>query len=138
MRLVDVYSVDREVASDILWMLLSERPPEANISHQQMPTLTEHLAFIEGRPYFVWYLVDVGEDRHVGAVYLTRMREIGVGILRRYRGNQYGRSAVHMLMERHPGRFLANVAPANYESQSMFLDMGFRMISQTYERRARA
>lgn len=130
MRLVDVYTVPE--AADVLWSLLHERTADVNISHKRMPTLAEHEAFIASNPYFVWYLIDVGEEDFVGAVYLTRLREIGVGVLKRYHGFQYGRSAVRMLMEQHPGKFLANVNPANYRSASMFRELGFKQLQVTY------
>jgi RimJ/RimL family protein N-acetyltransferase len=132
MKLLDVYS-DLDAAEPILWQLLQERPPEANISHRKMPSWNEHLAFIAGKPYAHWYLIDVGETDYVGAAYLTHAREIGIGILNRYQGFQYGRTAVKLLMERHPGRCLANVAPTNYKSQQMFRDLGGKVIQFTFE-----
>lgn len=131
MRLVDVYSVPD--AADVLWALLAERTPQTNISHREMPTVEQHHAFIASRPYEAWYLVDVGEASYAGAVYLTKQREIGVGVLRRYAGFHFGRTAVRMLMEAHPGRVLANINPQNFTSVAMFLDLGFRQLQVTYE-----
>lgn len=133
MKLVDVYTVLPD-ATDILWALLTERTPEMNISHRHMPTLAEHQAFIASKPYQAWYVIDAGEERYIGAAYLTRQREIGIGILKRYRGMGYGRLATLMLMERHRGgRFLANIAPRNFSSQAMFQDLGFNLLQHTYE-----
>lgn len=132
MRLVDVYTVPD--AADILWTLLSERTPDASISHKAMPTPEGHQAFVARRPYAAWYLIDVGADYFVGAVYLTHQREIGIAILRRFRGFGYGRMATLALMDKHgPGRYLANVAPRNFVSQAMFTDIGARLIQYTYE-----
>lgn len=128
MRLVDVYSVDE--ASDVLWALLSERTPEMNISHRAMPSPKQHCDFIASRPYMHWYLIDVGS--YAGAVYLTHAREIGVGVLKSYRGQHYGVNAVRMLMQKHPGRFLANVNPANARSLQLFQNLGFRQLQVTY------
>lgn len=129
MKLVDVYTA--EEASDILWALLAERTPEANISHQGMPSPKRHREFVASKPYLHWYLIDVGA--YAGAVYLTHSREIGVGVLNRYRGHRYGVNAVRMLMQQHPGRFLANINPRNVDSIQMFLDLGFRQLQVTYE-----
>ena len=138
MRLLSVYSRD---ASDVLWQLLSERTPEQSISHKRMPTREQHLSFIESRPYLYWYLVEVAVDcvddvaldvRNVGAVYLTKQREIGVGILKQYRGNGYGVKAVKALMARHPGSFLANVNPKNDLSAALFTSMGFKHVQNTF------
>jgi RimJ/RimL family protein N-acetyltransferase len=133
-RLIDVYQGPAGHA--VLWQLLSERTPEVNISHKAMPTWEQHVAFVASKPYAHWYLVDAGEDDFVGAVYLTHQREIGVGILKRFHGHQYGRNAVKLLMERHPGRFLANVSPQNFTSQRMFREMGFQILQFTYELKA--
>lgn len=132
MRLVDVYAVLPD-AVDLLWQVLKESPREANISHQAMPTLDEHANFIASHPYAAWYLVDVGADYYAGAVYLTQDREIGIRILKRFRGFGYGRMATMALMDKHgPGRYLANIAPRNFVSQAMFQDIGFRVIQHTY------
>lgn len=128
MKLIDVY--DDERAGDILWRLLSERTPEQSISHRAMPSPAQHRAFIASRPYLAWYLVeDQGQIR--GACYLSQQREIGVFIFKGMRG--YGRRAVRLLMETHPGRFLANVNPENIASARLFESVGFRHVQDTYE-----
>jgi RimJ/RimL family protein N-acetyltransferase len=141
MRLLDVYG--NPAAEALLFKLLQERTPEQSISHKAMPTPEEHRAFIASRPYEAWYLVEAAVDivdcvalitELVGAVYLTRQREIGVGILKQYRGNGYGKHAVKAVMQRHPGaRFLANINPQNEASREMFKSLGFRHIQETYE-----
>ena len=68
MRLVSVYDADSEVAATVLWDLLVSRPAIANISHKVMPTWGQHLAFIDGRPYSVWYLIEVPSCGFVGAI----------------------------------------------------------------------
>jgi RimJ/RimL family protein N-acetyltransferase len=132
MRLLDVYS-DLDASEPLLWQLLGERTPEMNISHRAMPSWNDHLAFIASKPYAHWYLIDVGETDYVGAVYLTKQREIGIAILKRFQGFKYGPTAVRMLMERHPGKFLANVAPKNYKSQQMFRELGGEVVQFTFQ-----
>lgn len=132
MRLLDVYAVPG--AESYLWRLLSERTPEQSISHKAMPTWDEHVSFIESRPYEAWYLIEAVLENvddvalHteiVGATYLSKQREIGIGIFSQYRGNGYGKHAVRTLMARHPGRFLANINPANEPSIQLFRSLGF-------------
>jgi RimJ/RimL family protein N-acetyltransferase len=129
MRLVDVYTEPE--SNDFLWRLLAQRPQQANISHRKMPTWQEHCDFVDSRPYLYWYLIDCGD--YVGAVYLSKQREIGIGVLAQFWGHGYGKSAIQMLMAKHPGKFLANVAPGNRVSIELFADMGFRHIQNTYE-----
>jgi RimJ/RimL family protein N-acetyltransferase len=129
MKLIDAYGHPQ--TEDILWGLLFERTPQQSISHKRMPTVTEHRAYIASKPHQHWYLIDCGDI--VGAIYLSHQREIGIGILHAYRGKRYAPNAVRMLMERHPGRFLANINPANEASISLFRGLGFRQIQVTYE-----
>ncbi len=102
-----------------------------------MPTWKQHVQFIARRPYDFWYLIK-SEEQYVGAVYFTAANEIGIGILARWRGRGFGPAAIKALMRRHPrGRFLANINPTNATSIDMFGKMGFRVIQQTFELRAR-
>lgn len=131
MKLADVHLTDG--ASAVLWSLLKERPPEANISHRKMPTRNEHDRFVNSRPYKAWYLLRNGEE-FVGSVYLTDRDEIGIFIFKAHQGNGYGRQAVEMLMARHKrDRYLANVNPANAKSISLFRKLGFVPLQMTYE-----
>jgi RimJ/RimL family protein N-acetyltransferase len=134
MRLVDVYDSPGYSSSDcrqVLWDLLAERTPEQSISHKWMPTPEEHEAFVKSRPYLAWYLIEVhGCIR--GACYLSKQREIGVAVLKDFRGSGFGHRAVQLLMGRHPGKFLANVNPANIPSANLFKSLGFGLIQHTY------
>jgi RimJ/RimL family protein N-acetyltransferase len=132
MRLISAYS--HPDALRRLYDLLAERKPEQSISHKRMPSWEEHVAFVESRPYEAWYLIDVVTENVddvaliteiAGAVYLSRQREIGIGIFERFRGNGYASHAVRSLMTRHPGRFLANINPANEPSIKLFRSLGF-------------
>ncbi len=134
MKLVDVYA-DLQGALPVLYQLLKEREPNQSISHKMLPGWDGHEMFVEDRPYAHWYIVEVdGYAR--GAVYLTHQREIGVGILKGQRGHKYGFDAVAQLMRLHPGRFLANINPANEASIALFRKLGFgpEPIQHTYAR----
>ena len=116
-----------------LYQLLAERPAVACISHRKMPTLDEHIAFVQSEPYLAWYMIEDGQ-RYAGAVYLTHAREIGIGILEKYQRQGLGLAAVRELMRRHPGdRFLANIAPSNERSRRLFEKLGATLIQTTYE-----
>ena len=134
--LVSVYRLPK-TAPDLLYRLLEEREPHVNISHRGMPTWKNHVKFIAGHPYSAWYLIRSGRD-YVGAIYLTAMGEIGIGVLAQWRGRGFGRAAILALMRKHPrSRFLANINPGNAASIRMFSDMGFCIIQQTYELRSK-
>jgi RimJ/RimL family protein N-acetyltransferase len=61
----------------------------------------------------------------VGAVYLTRQREVGIGILKAHRGHGYAEKGIRLLLEQHPGRALANINPSNGASIRLFHKLGF-------------
>jgi RimJ/RimL family protein N-acetyltransferase len=122
MRLIDLYDYPDGVA--LAYQLLEERQPRESISHKCMPTRNEHIYFVCTRPYAHWYVVEV-DSYPRGTVYLSREREIGVAILKGQRGHNYGLNAVAELMRLHPGRFLANINPANEASIALFRKLGF-------------
>lgn len=118
----------------LLYDLLRERKPEESISHKEMPTWDEHAMFVISRPYLEWYMLK--SDVHlVGATYLSKQYEIGVGVLERERGRGYGAQAIQWWIERYPeAKLFANINPQNGRSQSLFLRAGFRHIQHTYAR----
>jgi len=123
MILRDVYETPG--ACDVLWQLLSERTANQNISHRRMPSWAEHTEFVRRKPYLAWYLFDSPALFKAGAVYLTHQREIGIGVLLAHRGQGLAKAAITELMHLHPGRFLANINPANAASIALFRSLGF-------------
>lgn len=134
-ELVSVYN--DPAAYGLLHDLLAERSPEESISHKKMPSYFEHIQFVDSKPYKAWYLVIEESEGYVGAVYLSRQNEIGVGIFKAHRGKGYGEAAVKELMRRCPlpegERYLANVNPDNDVSRAMFEKLGAKVIQYTYE-----
>jgi len=127
-------------AAYVLYELLAERRPEENISHRRMPSWEEHKDFMASQPYDAWYLIKVENalppvvGDYVGAIYLTAVSEIGVGIFRSQRGHGYAREAIIELMRLHPRkRYLANINPKNETSIRFFSRLGFHHIQNTYE-----
>ena len=128
MRLVDVYEdAGPFYLANVLhlYSLLRERQPHESISHRAMPSFSEHVKFVESRPYAKWFIVEDSEQR-CGAVYLTRNREVGIAIGKLYRGRGLGSLALTAFMRKAgPGRVLANINPANEASIELFRKRGF-------------
>ena len=120
-------------AADILYDLLKERPAVANISHKTMPTWNEHCAFIASNPYLAWYIIQDAESKPLGAIYLTRAREIGIFIFRVHHRKGYAAQAVSELLTKWPGTCYANIAPGNTASIAFFEALGARHIQNTYQ-----
>jgi RimJ/RimL family protein N-acetyltransferase len=132
-NLVDVYGAPE--APKLLYRLMEERTPEVDISHQELPDWESHLAFVASHPYDAWYLIEA-EDALVGAIYLSKMSEIGAFVFAAHRGHGYGKRAIEQLMKKHPREhFLANINPANANSIEFFRSLGFHHIQNTYEKR---
>lgn len=138
-RLIDIYALGGpdQRSIDVLYELLAERPPEANISHREMPTPEQHRQFVHRRPYEAWYFIEGpvggGPNGIVGAAYLTKQREVGLFIFSQHRGKGHGRLALEELRRLHPGRILANVAPSNARSLRFFEAAGAKLIQYTLE-----
>ena len=133
--------------AEFLFNLLKERDSRANISHKKMPTYNTHLKFIESKPYKKWYVV-IGITKNssnkkpssnsrikIASVYLSKNDEIGIFILKKFRGKNIGIYALNELMKKNPRkRFLANVNPKNKKSISFFKNNGFKLIQYTFEK----
>lgn len=142
MRLVDVYREPRAKAIEVLYDLLSERPVEARISHQVMPSYEFHTAFVRSRPYRFWRLIKV-DGELVGDLHVTHLNEIGVFLFERHRGKGYGAQAVKLFMGRHrplpeiPAKrvraWLAHIARTNDAGASFFRKLGFRKVQETWQ-----
>ena len=129
MRLVDVYSTDK--APQILYDLLKERKDWQNISHKKMPTWSEHVRFMESRPYAHWYLVE-HEGEFVGAIYISKQRELGRFLFERFTGKGLMHKAFKMLHALHPGKFIGNVSPLNRPAQKQVEDEGWKLVQYVY------
>jgi len=120
-------------SAEFLYILLEEREVHQSISHKGMPTFAEHIAFIQSNPYLCWYIVFNG-DEQVGSVYLTRQREVGIGILKQFQFQGIGKQAIKLLVAQHPGKFYANINPDNDASIVFFRDnFDGELIQETYE-----
>lgn len=133
LRLTDVYA-NMDESALILWDLLKERKPEQAISHKRMPTLRQHLNFVESRPYQAWLIIwkrkDAVTDVPVGAIYLTKANEIGVAVFNEHQKQGIAPTAIKMLMAMPIGeqcRYLANINPKNEPSIRMFERLGFTL-----------
>lgn len=131
---IDLVAVDPTSSIHLayLYTLLGEREPHQSISHKEMPPFDQHAAFVESNPYKAWYLIaERGTTTFVGATYLTRNNEIGIGIFRSYRKRGAAKAAIKALMVKHDGPFLANINPNNSPSLALFNELGFDFLQAT-------
>lgn len=139
MKLISVYREPR--ATRILYELLAERPESASISHEKMPSRKAHAAFVRSRPYRYWFLIE-DDRRYVGDVCVTRLNEIGITLLKKYRVQSRGTNALGIFMSEHEplptipakraGTWLANVAMGNFAARAFFHSIGFKPVQITF------
>ena len=116
-----------------LYNQLKERDPKINISHKRMPSYSEHTRFVLSKPYSKWYIIYY-KNRKVGNVYLSKMNEIGIFILKTIKVKGLGSLVLEQVLKKNPKtRYLANVSPKNIKSAEFFKKNGFKLIQHTYE-----
>jgi len=127
--LIDVNSTDFR----FLYNLLKERNPNANISHKKMPTFTDHVKFVNSKPYSKWCIIKLGNVK-VGSIYLSKNNEIGIFLKTEFHGKEISNISLQKFMDMNPRkRYLANVNPKNKTSQKFFKKNGFKLIQYTLE-----
>ncbi len=121
-----------------LYDLLKERPKNACISHKKMPTMKEHIKFVDSFPYKEWYVIREGGDM-VGSVYLSNQNEFGMFIKKGFSGRGIARKTFDWMERRHRGeRLLSNVNPKNRRIKRLLESIGCVKVQETYEHRSRA
>lgn len=75
-QLVPVSNSDEH--NSALYELLKKR--HSGISHETLPTFTEHEEFVRNHPYRYWFIV-VCNSKHIGSVYIQKDNTIGVNLL---------------------------------------------------------
>ena len=68
-----------KIDAEILYDLLKNR--KFNISHQQIPTFTEHLKFIKNAPYLHWQII-YNKNQPIGTFYIQKNNSIGLNLNR--------------------------------------------------------
>lgn len=140
MQLIDVRGY--KGAADLLWQLMEERPRESWISHQGMPSREAHEDFVASHPFRYWLIVEeFGVP--IGAIEVTDRNEIGLQLLRAWRGRGLGTQAMLLFFRNYKplpaipavrsGRWLANIASGNGRAKGFWLKLDFTPIQETWQ-----
>ena len=130
LMLKEVEKIDYE----FLFKLLQDRKPNVNISHKKMPTYSQHVEFIESKPYEKWYIVLL-DEKNIGSTYLSKNDEIGISLIEEMQGKGMGSRILELIIEKNPrNRYLANINPNNSKSVRFFEKNGFKLIQHTFEK----
>ena len=119
---------------EFLFKLLQDRKPNVSISHKKMSTYSQHIEFIESKPYEKWYIVLL-DEKNIGSTYLSKNDEIGISLIEEMQGKGMGRRILELIIEKNPrNRYLANINPNNSRSVRFFEKNGFKLIQHTFEK----
>lgn len=139
---------EHPAGESFLWRMMAEAldEPHTTISHTKMPAPEEHRKWMANRTQRVLLII---EDTNValatakiGFVSVTHQNEIGIRIAKLWRGKGYGRRAVQHILDHYepkpalpsvrPGKFVANINPANAASIALFTGLGARHLQSTF------
>lgn len=122
MRLVPASK--RPDAARFLWDLQAEFAPEELLPGDVPLPWDEHVAFVERHPYRALLMIEVGGEK-VGAIYVMRSNELGIGICSAWRRRGIGPRALAALLLISPGTYRARINARNARSLAMFAKIGF-------------
>ena len=125
----NVYKVTR--GDQITYSILKKREidPVCNIDFK-MPTYRQHLKFMSGKPYKIWYLI-IYKNEFIGSINLTKKDEIGIFIFREYRNRLFGYSTLKSFIKTIKQRPLyAAINIANTISMKLFKKCGFKILHE--------
>ena len=73
-------------------------------------------------------------SKKIGHYYVTRGKEIGIFIDKKYQGCDYGKCTINHIMNEYSfdTQLYANINPLNEKSINLFEGLGFRHIQNTY------
>lgn len=129
-RFVSIYNTAG--FEQILHRLLKERSQYMNISHKRVPSFAEHCRFVRSKPYDEWCFI-MNEGTILGAIYLSRLNEIGIFLFKAFRGKGLEKEALKFFIAKHrKRRLLVNVSPKNKCYERIFQNLGFTYIQKTY------
>ena len=116
-----------------LYELLMQRNSEENISHRKMPSYSQHVKFVNSKPYAFWYIIIENKEK-IGSIYLTKLNEIGISFIKEKKGKKLEGKILNLIMNRHQRkRFFVNISPKNKKLELQIKKNGFKIIQKTYE-----
>lgn len=121
-----------------LYELLKKRVH--SISHVDLPSYSEHSAFVFNHPYRAWYLVCTNGEC-IGAFYITTENTVGINLLQHsvagagdkiidYVLRKY--SPLPALKSKRAGGFSINVSPENNELIQLLKDRNAKLMQLSY------
>lgn len=110
------------------------------ISHNQMPSFSEHVQFVRKNPYRIWFLIKLGET-YVGNAYIQFDNSIGLNLLettkegvpRILRAIQEEIEPLPEIKSVRKNGFHINVAPSNISLLQILKSMGLSESQRSFD-----
>ena len=118
-----------------LYNLLAERIPYENISHNKLPSYTNHVKFIKSKPYSKWLLIEYG-DKIIGSVYLSKNNEIAIWIkksIKDYKMGVHNKILQEIVTKFTRKKYFTNLNARNKKLINFYKKNGFKLIYFTFE-----
>lgn len=131
LKLTDAYDDPR--ATEVLYELLCERPPETWVSGT-LPEFSQHVLFVELKMFPVWRMIK-SQGEYLGCVQIEReiegCAEVGVAVFKKHQREGVAFDAVQTLMVHYPhDRWAATINPKNAASVALFRKLGFERVTE--------
>ena len=121
-----------------LYYILGKRKSKHKISFKTMPSEEEHERFVRKNPYRVWFLIEKNK-KYIGTLYLTKMNEVGIHLMRNL---EISKKIISFIISKYKPLkkidsvrnecFIINISPEDIKLKKIFVDMGAKLIQNTY------
>lgn len=126
-----------------LYQLQQERYkyPHINIpgmAQSLCPTWKEHCDFVKSKPYKYYCIYYNEKNILVASVYMKQNNEIGILVLHKFWGNNFGQQCLTEFIKRaqhFEDTFTATVNINNQPSNNLFKKLGFEHVGNVYLKR---
>lgn len=109
-----------------------------NISNTTLPSIEEHIKFVQNHPYRTWYLVKDDSD-YIGTAYLLKNNCVGINLITNF---DLFLNIVDKILKKHkplkeiksvrPSYFYINIAPENEQIKAQLMKLNAQKIQSTY------
>ena len=123
----------------ILYNILKKRDTKTNISHKKIPTLKQHVNFINSLPYRYWFIIKKSSSV-LGSIYVTRSNEISISLLKKSTKNfsevlsliTNSIKPLPAIASKRNGKFILNLSPSNKFYNKLLKSIGAKKIQETF------
>ena len=125
----------RVTKSDIefLYQLLKQRNISHNISHVKIPSLKQHIKFIDSKPYKRWYII-INNKQKIGSIYISKNSEVGIHLKNNQKKNKLLILVLKQFVKFHNEEFFYfNVSTNNKSLNNFFKKNNFSLLQLTYK-----